>query len=233
MIDNKSITVIITTYQRFKHLDEILSAWHSEPIDEIWLIDGSGRFKPQTTSYYPSKNVLLFSMPKDFGNRMDYSLATLADTDLIILADDDVLPKSGFTNDLYNGWKEVGGIVGILGRTFKGPHYRRDTIFYKSNSLSKITKTDFVGVVCLSERNLFGFDTKGMHNNCDDLWWQMKIYPKVSKHVIPTKNYIDLPEATDKNCMWNNITYANIRQKFYEEYYYKNYHKNPIQIKAI
>jgi hypothetical protein len=220
-IDNKTITVIITTYQRFKNLDSILQAWKSEPVEEVWLIDGSGKFIPKT------ENILLFSMPKDFGTRMDYSLTTLVDTDLIILADDDVLPKSGFTLDLYNGWKQVGGgIVGIIGRVFKGPHYRKDTVFYKSNCLSKPVKTDFVGVVYLSERNLFGFDTKGMHNNCDDLWWQMKIYPDIKKHVVPSKNYIDLPEATDKNCMFNNSKYAEVRQEFYKEYYYKNYLNN-------
>jgi hypothetical protein len=163
-------------------------------------------------------------MPKDFGTRMDYSLATLCDSDFIILADDDVLPKLGFVNDLYNGWRQVGGgIVGIIGRLFKGSHYRHNTIFYKSSHVTTPVKTDFVGVIYFSERNLFGFDTRGMHNNCDDLWWQMKIFPEIQKHVVPSKNYVNLPESNDRNCMFNNKEYAEIRQTFYEEYFNKNY----------
>ena len=217
-IDGKTITVIITTYQRFENLNAILQAWKNEPVEEVWLIDGSGEFKPKVDG------IMLFSMPRDFGTRRDYSLATLVDTDFIILADDDVLPKPGFVSDLYNGWKETeGGIIGIIGRTFHGPVYRKTTTFYKSNCIGKTVKTDFVGVVCFSERNLFGFDTKGMHNNCDDLWWQMKVYPRVPKYVVPTRKYTDLPEATDQSSMWHNHEYAEIRQRFYAEYYNKNY----------
>jgi hypothetical protein len=218
MIDKKTITVIVTTYKRFTNLDAILQAWKNEPVEEVWLVDGSGKFRPKT------EGVVLFSMPRDFGTRMDYALATLTDTDLIIFADDDVLPLKGFVTDLYNGWKQVrGGIVGIIGRVFNGPHYRGDTKFYASNKITTIQKTDFVGVVYFTPRNYIGFDTRGMHNNCDDLWWQMKVFPKVPKHVIPTKKYRNLPESSDGGCMFHNKDYAAIRQAFYKEYYYKNY----------
>jgi len=215
-INNKTITVIITTCKRFNNLDKILQAWKEEPVDEVWLIDGSGQFKPQT------KGVVLFSMPRDFGTRMDYSLATLTDTDFIILADDDIVPKPGLTFDLYSNWEKVkGGIVGTIGRKFHGPNYRRDAVFYKASSVHEPVETDFVGVICFSERNLFGFDTKGMNNNCDDLWWQFKVHPEVKKHVIPTNKFTDLPESIDSSAMFNNSALAGIRQKFYEEYYHK------------
>jgi len=218
MIDGKTFTVIVTTYKRFKNLDLILQAWKNEPVEEVWLIDGSGTFKPQT------EGVILFSMPRDFGTRMDYAFATLTDTDFIIFADDDVLPGKGFTTDLYNGWKQIGtGIVGIIGRIFKGPRYRGDTIFYRSSLVTAPVETDFVGVIYFTPRDYIGFDTKGMHNNCDDLWWQMKIFPNIKKHVVPSKKYKNLPESGDAECMFHNPEYAAIRQKFYEEYYRKNY----------
>ena len=216
MIGKNTFTVIITTYRRFENLDTILEAWKKQPVEEVWLIDGSGQFKPKTPG------IVLFSMPRDFGTRMDYSFATL--TDFIILADDDVLPLPGFTQDLFNGWYNVkGGIVGIIGRQFKGPDYKKNTLFCASNKISSPVQTDFVGVVYFSPRKYFGFDTKGMHNNCDDLWWTAKVMRKVPKFVVPTKNYRNLPTASDGGCMFHNPEYRAIRQKFYEEIYNEFY----------
>ncbi len=218
MIDGKTITVIVTTYKRFDNLDAILAAWKAEPVDEVWLADGSGTFRPKTPG------IVLFSMPRDFGTRMDYALATLTDTDFIIYADDDVLPLPGFATDLYNGWKLFGtGIVGIIGRTFHGPNYRGDTEFYASSKVKLPVKVDFVGVVYFTPREYIGFDTKGMHNNCDDLWWQMKVYPEAQKHVVPTRRYRNLPESSNSGCMFHNPEYAAIRQQFYAEWYGRNY----------
>lgn len=222
MIRNHSISVIITTYIRFKNLDRIIGAWLREPIDQLWVLDGSGRFR----SSIKDQRFVLFSLPVDLGPKMDYAFALLTEGDIIILADDDVLIKDGFVSDLYRGWIEVGGgIVGIIGRKFNGPTYWGDTQFFRSSLLKAPQRVDFVGVVYFSPRKHFGFDVRGLPRNCDDLWWEMKVHPEVPKFVVPTTRYANLPEASDESAMYKNPRLRRQREYFYREYYLLNYAK--------
>ena len=219
MIDGKSISVLITTYCRYKTLDRVILGWLAQSADQIWVIDGGGSFKTQ----YKDPRLLVFNMPCDLGTKMDYAFALLTEGDLICLADDDVLIKPDFLNALYNTWKLKGGIVGILGRTFHGPVYWGDTTFYRASLLKVPQRVDFCGVVYFASRELFGFDVRGLPRNCDDLWWEMKIHSKVPKHVAATAKYENLPCAKDGTAMYKTPSLRKQREDFYREYYLKNY----------
>lgn len=219
MIDGKTVSVLITTYCRYKTLDQVVLGWLAQPADEIWVIDGGGKFSCRHTD----PRLLVFNMPRDLGTKMDYAMALLTDGDLICLADDDVLVKPGFLEDLYETWNLKGGIVGILGRTFHGPVYWGNTTFYRASFLTDPKEVDFCGVVYFAARELFGFDVRGLPRNCDDLWWEMRVHPFVPKHVAATAKYENLPAASDGTAMYKHPGLRKQREDFYRLYYLKNY----------
>ena len=221
-MNDPKISVIITTYQRFKNLERIYSAWLEQPVEEVWILNGNKNVK---LDYGDHPKGVIFNMPRDFGTKMDYAFALLTEGDYIILADDDVLPKKEFAEDLYRGWKQVGGgIVGVIGRKFIGERYGQ-SIFYRASKITAPARVDFCGVVYFSPRKYFGFDVRGMSRNCDDLWWHMKVFPDVPKHVVPSKNYIDLPEARGKTAMFKTPGLVSQRRRFFHQYYKKKIKK--------
>lgn len=220
MIDGKSVSVLITTHPgRYASMGRVLAQWIGQPADEIWVIDGGGSFKTGIRD----PRLLVFNMPRDLGTKMDYAMALLTEGDLVCLADDDVLVKPGFLQDLYDTWKLKGGIVGILGRTFHGPVYWGNTKFYRSSLLKAPQPVDFCGVVYFAGRDLFGFDVRGLPRNCDDLWWEMRVHPFVPKHVAATDRYENLPAAKDGTAMYKDPVLRKQREDFYRVYYLKNY----------
>ncbi|NQU44858.1 hypothetical protein HQ520_16330 [bacterium] len=223
MINAASVSVLVTTYRRFRNLDRILAAWMDEGADQVWLLDGSGEYESQV------EGVRVWNMPIDTGPKSDYAFALMTEGDLIVLADDDLLPLPGMLADLVDGWENVRRrtagepIVGIIGRTFLGPDYHANTAFYASNKIDSPVRVGFVGVVCLTPRCNLGFDLRGLPRNADDLWWQMKERPTVPKWVVPTKAYENLPECKDGTAMYRDKTLAPQRQEFYERYYREHY----------
>jgi len=213
-------SVIITTYRRFDELDTIIRAWLVEPVLEVWVLDGSGKFR----SGISDKRFLLFSMPKDFGTKMDYAMGLLAEGDMIILADDDVLPKPGLVEDLHRGMEKTGAdIVGIHGRRFHGPDYRKDTNCFIANIIEEPIQVGFCGVLFMLSRNLLGFDIRGMETSWDDFWLCMKAWPGKIKYVIPTKNWSNLPAAFDSQSHFHDKNIRKIREQFYTKWYKQNY----------
>jgi len=234
MINGKTVSVLITTYHpsRASTLSEVVRGWLDQPVDEVLLLDNGGQAwlamssvesVIPVTDFDGDHRFLYWRMPWDFKTRADYGVALLTDGDLIICADDDVVPSEGFAQDLVSGWDKVGGFVGIIGRVFKGEDYYKDCPYYNSAGVEKITRVGFTGVVYLASRSLFGFDTRGMLPNCDDLWHQMKVHTYSPKHVVPTKNYRNLPCASDKTAMFKNTALKSQRNAFFAEYYKKYY----------
>lgn len=213
-----TVSVLITTYHlaRREALASVVRAWHSEPVEQVWVLNGGERWEsPEPAGL---DRFALFNMPVDLGNGMDYAFAALTSGDHIILADDDFLPAPGLVED-FNTHRDGADILGIIGRCFHGPRYRGDTTFHRANSVEALTPVDFVGVCCYAGREMFGFDTRGMHRNCDDLWWQMRVHPMASKAVIPTDKYRNLPTCSGPSSMFSDKALWDARQSFYEEHY--------------
>lgn len=215
MIEGKTISVIITTYRRYLTLDRVIAGWLDQPADQVWVLDGGGKYRTR----HQDPRLVLFNLPVDLGTKMDYAFALLTEGDLVCLADDDLVVKPGLLEDLYSVWKLKTGIVGLLGRTFHGPVYWGNTMFYRASLLAEPQRVDFCGVVYFASRDLFGFDLRGLPRNCDDLWWQMKVHPYVPKHVAATAKYENLPVASDSTAMYKNPELRRQREEFYKTYY--------------
>jgi len=211
-----NFSVVIVSHRRKKSLEKILNAWLFQ-VPDVWLCDCGVNLETRL----PVKTV---KFNQDPGSKSRHAIALLTEGDFIFKADDDVMPLPGFVNDIYRGWQAVGdGIVGIIGRKFEGESYYMNTRFYAANKLSWNQLVDFVGVITMSPRKYLPFDLKGCQTPIEDLFWQMKAYRDVPKYVIQTKNYVNLPESHDKDCLFHDQKAREVREIFYREYYLKSY----------
>jgi len=203
------ISVVIQTYRRYESLGRILKAWLDQA-DEVFLADCGPGFITKLPIIHVRFN-------RDIGNKTRHSVALLTNGDFVIKADDDLLPKPGLVDDFRQHYKP--GILGLIGRKFRGPSYYKDTEFFKSSKIERPIKVDFVGVCTYAPRSLMAFDLKGCDNAVEDLFWQVKQFRCVDKWVIPTKNYEDLPECNDRGSLFHDPKARIVREKFYAENY--------------
>lgn len=225
MIGNVSFSTIITTYPaRYAAAEQALEGWVEQPVDQIWILDGGGAFRPKNQELLKDHRVAIFRMPYDLGPKMDMAMALLTEGDMIFLADDDLEPLAGLTEEMYRGWLSVGGgIAGLIGRTFEGPEYKGGTTFYAARDIDKPIRVGFAGVAFLTTRDVFGFDVRNLPRNADDIWMQMKALPDLPKWVIPTKAYANHKAASDGSAMYRNPELKAQRANFYREQYLEKY----------
>lgn len=222
--DSNNVSVIITTYRRLDSIAKVVTAWLAQPVRHVWVVDGSGgkaldRIGPISADprfeYWP--------LWKDHGTRTDYALAHLTDGDHVILADDDLVPLEGFVDELMAGMHDTkADIAGVMGRTFHGKSYYGQSRHYRADNVLHPIRVGFCGVAFVARRELFGFDTRGMTRNVDDLWFQMKEHPSASKWVVPTKAYRDLP-CSRTGMFHDRGKLRKQREEFYAKYYSRNY----------
>lgn len=214
------VSVVVVTYRRLERIPEVLAAW-LEQTPDVWLCDCSlhgVKIVP------PGTHVVRFR--PDPGNRVRHAVALLTSGDLVIKADDDVVPKIGMVADFIKAHEVLGpAILGIHGRTFHGRDYYRDTKLFGAKAQKAPLKVDFVGVVTCAPRALLPMDLKACGTETEDLYWQMQCYPKAPKFIIPTDKYANLPECKDAARLCGNPAARQVRRRFYELWYLRNYKK--------
>lgn len=213
MIDGKTVSVLIQTYRRRDTIADVCMAWLDQPVDEVILVDCTNP-RCRVAAIDIRFNHIHFW--DDLGNKCRHALALASKGDVVIQADDDVMPKKGFAADLVKGLDKFGGIVGIIGRRFDGPDYKKDAHFCKASRIDEPKRVSFVGVVYCSGRDVLPFDMRGMETPINDLFWCVGAFPNVPKHVIPTTKYEDLPSCSDSSCLFHSEKAGKIRQKYYE-----------------
>lgn len=214
-------SVVVVTYRRLQRLNLILSEWLKET-DDVWLCDCSGdKFKT-------SLPVNIVSAWPDPGNCIRHAVALMTFGDLVIKADDDVMPKSGITADFAKHYPSISPcIMGIHGRRFNGPRYYNDTKLFGGKNVNIPTRVDFVGIMTCSPRKFLPMDLYGCGSEIEDLFWQMKKYPEVSKYVIPTSAFHHLEESKDHGRLCGDGQSRMIRREFYARWFNKNYAYKP------
>lgn len=221
------ISVVVVTYRRLERLELILEAWLKETPD-VWLCDCS---KEGFKTNLPIK--IIRAIP-DPGNKIRHAVALLTDGDMVIKADDDIMPLPGIVKDYEKYMNEYGpAILSVHGRTFHGQKYYSQTKLYGSKGLLNgdysqsddiPQEVDFVGVMTCAPRELLAMDLIGCLTEIEDLYWQMEKYPNAKKYVIPTEKYANLQESKDalRLCRPNSESRV-IRQSYYEKWYKNNY----------
>jgi hypothetical protein len=221
------VSVVVVTYRRLERLDKILKAWLKETPD-TWLCDCSKEgFKTELP-------INIIRAIPDPGNKIRHAVALLTGGDIVIKADDDIIPHEGLANDFQNYMEQIGpAILSVHGRTFHGEKYYSNTKMYGSKGIRnddyeknviEPIPVDFVGVITCAPRELLPMDLIGCENEIEDLFWQMEKYPNAKKYVIPTDKYMNLPESKDKGRLCAPNTESRIiRQAHYQEWYKRNY----------
>ena len=209
-------SVVLVTYRRLGSLEAIIKAWLSETPD-VWLCDCSPNgIKPSGINY------VRFS--PDPGNRVRHAISLLTQGDLVVKADDDVIPKPGLMADFERNMAELGpAILGIHGRIFHGPSYYHNTKHFGAKTIQKPLRVHFVGVVTCSPRLYLPMDLRRCATEVEDLYWQMACYPKAKKYVIKTDKFANLSESKDAGRLCANGQARKIRESFYRKYYQEHF----------
>lgn len=218
MLNGKTVSVLIQTYRRRDTIVGVCNAWLAEPVDEVILVDCSS---PRCRVDILDGRFNHVHFWNDTGNRSRHAIALLSKGDVVIQADDDVLPHNGFAQDLVDGWGSCGGIVGIIGREFSGPNYKKDGHFCRASEIAKPKRVSFVGVVYCSGREALAFDMRDMKTPINDLYWCVEAFPELPKHVIPTTKYDNLECSSETSCLFKNPLATKSRQKYYEKVWKK------------
>lgn len=213
-----SVSVVVVTYRRLERLGRILTAWLAETPD-VWLCDCSMQ------GFKTDLKVNIVRAWPDPGNKIRHAVALLTTGDLVIKADDDIVPGPGLVQEFVRAYELKGdAIYGMHGRRFMGPnYYTRDTRLYGPGNANGIQEVDFVGVITASPRKFLPMDLRRCQTEVEDLYWQMEVYPNVKKYVIGTKNVHHLPECKDAGRLCGTPPSRRVRQLYYEDMYRKNY----------
>ena len=212
----KQTTVIITCKDRLSSIEEIVRAWCSM-IDKVVLCDcsdnGIERFKDFNYSHY--------RFYPDPGNKVMHAAASMATTDYIIFADDDVIPLEGLIED-FEKWKKVlkNSFIGVYGRYYEGEDYYKNTVPFRADRIDLHILVDFASIIVLFDQQHAGINLKHVENNIVEIYHQNICCSQVGKFVIPTKNYKDLPEC--KTGLYSDHAERDKRNQFYKKHIWYN-----------
>ena len=213
-------SVVVVTYRRLARIREILEAWQAQ-CDDVWLCDCSKDGAPVP------QGVRVARFAPDPGNRTRHAVALLADGDIVIKADDDIMPLPGLVHDFERWHAHLGPCIsGVHGRTFHGKDYYNDTKMVSARHIEKPQPVDFVGVITCSSREYLSMDLRGCDTEVEDLFWHSHCYPNAPKYVIPTKAFNNkLPESRDPQRLCADKPGRAIRRAFYTDCWLKHYAK--------
>ena len=218
-LKSMTVSVVVVSYRRLDTLEEVLSAWLKETPD-VWLCDCS---KEGFQTNLPIKIVRAVPDP---GNKIRHAVATMTCGDLVIKADDDVMPQPGIVKDFINCYHKVGEcIMGIHGRIFYGEDYYNETEMFTARTRTEPFKVDFLGVVTCSPRKYLAMDLKDCASPIEDLYWHNYQYYSVPKYVIVSKNYTSMPASKDSERLCASSFARKMRQDFYKKCYEEYYKK--------
>lgn len=212
-------SVVVVTCRRIARVPEILAAWLKQTSD-VWLCDCSPRGVPGIPV---GVHVARFS--PDPGNKVRHAVALLTEGNLVIKADDDIMPLPGLIAD-FQKWREKLGpcIMGIHGRTFNGPDYYRDTTLYAAHMLAEPMRVDFLGIITCADRRFLEMDLRGCGTPIEDLFWHNYRHVGAPKFIVPTKAYNNnLPESRDAGRLCANQPGRTERRVFYTQCWERSY----------
>lgn len=217
------ISLMMPVWKRFKYIDTILKSWIPQ-VDEILVWDNSGGFKT-------SLPVSVVNSQKNFGSHIKFKSAQLLDNDMVIISDDDIIPGKDLVHDLVDGFKGIGQnnamkkqeiIVTILGRQFLRESYQANPS-HRANSISKIVEVDWGGRLLFGHRLNFTINISGCFDmRLDDLFWSYELRrqrPRAKIFVVPTKEWKNSPDASDKFSIYHTPGYWKLRNDFVKHHH--------------
>jgi hypothetical protein len=226
-----NLTVIVTCWKRFPRLADVLHAWlQDERVDELILWDNSEGHETPGAIFDLAANEVgpedqydgrlwVIRSSKNYGSSARYGLAALAKNEVLLFADDDVMPDDAtiLIDDLLEHY-QPNRMVGIKGRQFNRRSYQgQDEV--RGEKLAGAGRADpvlvdmLVGHIMLTHRkHLLGYNFADAAWYCCELELQGRI--KMANQnmglepdafeliVVPSCAHYDLPEQTDGNALY-------------------------------
>lgn len=214
-------SVVIVSYRRTTSIPAIVKAWRDqEPAADVWLCDCSRDGLPINRA-----GITYVHAVPDPGSRVRHAVATMTRGDIVIKADDDILPLPGLVADFIKWGEKLGPcVMGIHGRTFHGPDYYRDTTMYAAHMQTAPLPVDFLGIITAAYRRFLPMDLRECGTDIEDLYWHNFCYPDAPKYVIPTANYNNkLPESRDAGRLCADMPGRAVRRAFYTKLWKDKY----------
>jgi hypothetical protein len=219
MGDKMNVSIVVVTYRRLQDMELILSGWLKETPD-VWLCDCS---KEGFKTNLPIK--IIRAIP-DPGSKIRHAVAMMTDGDLVIKADDDIVPQSGIVADFIQAHQQVDGITGIHARMFNGEDYYRQTkLVHRPLPGQQPIRVDFLGIITCAPRKYLAMDLKGCESPVEDLFWHNWAYPTAAKYIISTTKYTKLQSSKDPQRLCGNPEARIVRRAFYKKCYERFYKK--------
>jgi hypothetical protein len=207
------ITTILTKYMRPECFGEIVEAWRCE-VEEVIVWNNGPYPEPR---HQPG--VLVVECSENIGAKAKLFAAGLAANDVVILADDDMLPRSGIVGDL---WRFHGPdrMVGVFGRKFRNDyrHARR----YWGKEIAEPMQVDCLGTgLCMLEKRwLLGPDFRTYPDYIDLYFEYDHAIPAGLKElvVVPTRAYEHLPCSRDEHALYRRPGAWDAKDELYRRY---------------
>ncbi|MHA1395739.1 MAG: glycosyltransferase family 2 protein [Promethearchaeota archaeon] len=219
------ISLMIPVWKRFEHINSILKSWIPQ-VDEILVWDNSGKFKT-------SLPITVINSQKNLGSHVKFKSAQLLKHDMILVSDDDIIPKKELVQDLIYGLENADSarttteqerIITIYGRQFTSKDYSSAKSFW-SHSITKIIEVDWGGRLLFGHRSNFTIDISDCYDmRLDDLFWSFELRkqrPRTKIFIVPTKQWSDSSDASDKHSIFLTKGYWKLRNDFFRKYYRK------------
>lgn len=178
-------TVILNCYRRPMYLQEQFNAVKNQSIKpaEIWI--WHNQHEDLKFDYPKGVNVIVHSS-RNFKFSARWGLALLAQTDYIVMFDDDTIPGNRYVQHVLNCMKKTPGLYVGVGITSRPGKRRIGWV----NSHPRIERVDFGGHSWVLRTNLshwFWREKPFMFENGEDihLSYMLQKYAKVNTYVSP------------------------------------------------
>ena len=217
-----NVSILIPIYQRYPI--DMLNAWRDQLTDgdQLLVINNScGRYGLDGEGFdyiAPSWNT---------GGQSKFMATQFLKHDLVLIADDDIVPETGFLAGLLNDWKtcaekyfkgEERIVLSVFGRNLGPEGYRQYPVVRADRMDSSLNETDFIGRLYLGHRRNFMVDMQGCEDTrLDDLWWNRAARAEhldMRTVVMPNKMWHDAESENDSSRISAMESYWEIRDKF-------------------
>jgi len=234
-MDNK-VSLLIPVYKRFNSLPAIIDAWLPQ-VNELLVWDNSiGEWDPDL-SLFANDKITIVAGNKNYGGQIKFMAPILLKNELVLIADDDIVPEEGFVDELLFYWNSIPHpvnekIISIFGKDYQIRQNKEtemqelDQTFYtarkkfKNGPSTKVThigQVDFVGRLYFGVRRNFVTDMSGCDRLLDDLWWirQLSRFNTDCKmYVVPATKWHNSDEEGDPYALHNQKGFNQIRNQF-------------------
>lgn len=210
------VTVIMVCWRRFDNLERIIQRWLDEPeVTEFILWDNSGQFETNLP-------VILINCSENMNPSVRYSIAAMAKENIIVNADDDLLPEPGVIHSLLAAYSPY-AFVGVAGLRFHGTNSFFDYDYISGNDVQDVEAVDCVSgpVTMTHKENLLGWNYSELNVYHLELHLQglAKVQGRNLRAYVPPVKYIELEESRDENALYLKPEAREAKDDIYRKYF--------------